>query len=45
MEGADDPLSLLDPGYPLANGSDLARAVRNRHDAEFRRAATVVQTQ
>jgi len=45
MEGADDPVALLDPRYPLANGSNLARAVRNRHDAELRGTATVVQTQ
>src|SRR5258708_7237935 len=40
MEGADDPVAGLDPRYPVANGSDLARAVGKRHDAELCRTAT-----
>jgi hypothetical protein len=35
MEGTDDPVADLDPPYPAANGSDLARAVGKRHDAEL----------
>jgi hypothetical protein len=34
MEGADDPIAQLDPRHPIAHGSDLARAVGKRHDAE-----------
>ena len=44
-EGADGPVALFDARYPLANGSNLACADRNRHDAELRGTATVVQTQ
>src|SRR5260370_39839310 len=40
MEGADDPVTELDPRHPVANGSALARAVGQRHHAELCRTAT-----
>ena len=35
MEGADNPVAHLDQCHSFANGSDLARAVGKRHDAEL----------
>jgi hypothetical protein len=40
MKGADDPVANLNSGYALADGRDLAGAVRERHDTELRRTAT-----
>jgi hypothetical protein len=40
MEGADDPVAQLNPRYTVANGSNLAGAVGQRHYADLRWTAT-----
>jgi hypothetical protein len=40
MKRPSNPVADLDPRHAVADCSDLARAVRKRHDAEFGRTAT-----
>jgi hypothetical protein len=40
MEGADDPVAQLNPRYTVANGSNLAGAVGQRHYADLSWTAT-----
>jgi hypothetical protein len=40
MKGADDPVAWLGTSYSVTYGSDLARAVGKRHDADLCRTAT-----